>query len=952
MLKTAGETRALPAWALETLFFFSGALALLYEIVWFRRLHLTLGVGIFAVGAVVSAFMLGLALGSAWASRSAWLRRAPLPAYAAFELGLALYALGFPLLARGMEALYPPLFAGLAGHPAALAGVRFLLAFAALLPPTFLMGASLPAMASVAGTGAEDRLAGRVARLYAFNTLGGVVGTLATGFLLLENLGLTRSLALGAAGSTLVALAALALGRRPAGQGAAQPSGDRPPMPGGPTASEIPAPAALALAAAAGVGLVSLAAELVWTRALVFFVHNSTYAFSAILAVYLLGIALGAALAARLGRTPAPSRRALAGALAAGAFSLVGAIAVYRQLPWLGSRLAGGEHAASVLPGAPAPVLIGGWSVALAVIFGQVAAVLLLPAILLGAVFPLTLSLSHTEGRPAAERVGRLYAANTAGSVAGALLGTFVLVALLGTRGALLFLAWLPVPLAVWALADAGWTRARATLLSGLLIAGLTVSSLAAAPQGFYERLFARRFGPVVWFSEGISETVAVCEHPDHSRWIQFSDGRGASGTWSFQGGWLYAHLPLLLHPHPESAAVICFGTGNTLGAASVHPLKTLDGIELSPEVVKAAHVFASTNHDVGRNARVRIVIEDGRSYMLASDRRYDVISEEPPLVHTAGVVNLYSRDFYEASARRLSDDGIMAVWLATWELEPDELRRLVRAFLDVFPYASAWDCTHPYEWLLIGSQRPLQIDLEQLTRRMAEPRLAHDLARIEAEEGGIRTPAELLSLHLAGRETLVAFAGAAAPVTDDRSVVDFTTPRHARAGFGLGEWVTGGLATFAVGRAGLRNETRLREFDRIYTFRDPAVVAVSDYGGRDPGQFAAELRERTWIREMRAGQRMRDDLRRIASEQRARGETQAAIETLERGAGLVPWEASGPLYGTLALLQDEVGRPERARAAEAEAARIAGALAERIARATKVERSAVRPGAPGSGAR
>ena len=346
---------------------------------------------------------------------------------------------------------------------------------------------------------------------------------------------------------------------------------------------------------------------------------------------------------------------------------------------------------------------------------------LFLPALLLGAVFPLTLELAPASDRPA-RLVGRLYAVNAVGCVAGAVLGTFVLVALLGTRGALLLLAWLPA-------ADRALGPARGDPVEdgahgdrGLFVAALAGGSLLAAPRGFYQDLFEKRFGRVVWFAEGVTETVAVCEHKDGSRWIQFSDGRGASGTWSFQGGWLYAHLPLLLHPRPRSAAVICFGTGNTLGAASVHPLEALDGIELSPEVVKAAPLFAATNHDVATSGRARIVIEDGRSYMLATDRRYDVITEEPPLVHTAGVVNLYSRDFYELCSRRLTDDGIMAVWLATWELETVEMRMLVRAFVDAFPHASLWDCTHPGEWLLIGSKKPLRIDLDALAARMADP--------------------------------------------------------------------------------------------------------------------------------------------------------------------------------------------------------------------------------------
>ncbi len=596
----------------------------------------------------------------------------------------------------------------------------------------------------------------------------------------------------------------------------------------------------LATAAALVAGAVSLASEIVWTRALVFFVHNSTYAFSAIVAVYLLGIAAGALVAARFARSRTSALRSLA----------VDARRELRRPPAGDRRLptpsragglprlraaSGSRHARRVPPGRDVRVELGtGARDHLRAGGGRA-----VPAgALLGAVFPLTLELAPASDRPA-RLVGRLYAVNALGCVAGAVLGTFVLVALLGTRGALLLLAWLPVPIALWALREAIPSGRPRTTLAGIVLAALAGGSLLAAPRGFYEDLFEKRFGRVVWFAEGVSETVAVCEHKDGSRWIQFSDGRGASGTWSFQGGWLYAHLPLLLHPRPRSAAVICFGTGNTLGAASLHPLEALDGIELSPEVVKAAPLFAKTNHDVATSGRARIVIEDGRSYMLATDRRYDVVTEEPPLVHTAGVVNLYSRDFYELCSRRLTDDGIMAVWLATWELESAELRMLVRAFVDAFPHASLWDCTHPGEWLLIGSKKPLRIDLDKLAARMAEPAVARDLARIDADAGGIRSPADILSLHLMGHAGLAAFAGDARPVTDDRSVVDFTTPRHARANFGLGEWVTGGLSVSGVGERGLQSELLLREFDRVYTFREPVDFDDRAYDGRDPGEFA-----------------------------------------------------------------------------------------------------------------
>jgi spermidine synthase len=233
--------------------------------------------------------MLGLAVGSRSAARSAWLRRAPLTAYSGLELGIALYALAFPLLVGALEALYPALFRLLEGHPLALSAARFVLAFVLLLPPTFLMGASLPAMAE-AVVAPPGQLARRVAWLYALNTVGGVAGTLVAGFLLIEHLGVTRSLYVGSAGSALVAAAAFALARHPEDLMGRGPSRH----PEDPVGRSRGSAAGRALGAvrsgriATSAALVAgclVASEIVWTRALVFFVHNSTYALSAIVRV-------------------------------------------------------------------------------------------------------------------------------------------------------------------------------------------------------------------------------------------------------------------------------------------------------------------------------------------------------------------------------------------------------------------------------------------------------------------------------------------------------------------------------------------------------------------------------------------------------------------------------------------------------------------------------------------
>ena len=905
------------------MFFLSGAVGLLYEVAWFRKVHLLFGVSIFAIGAVVAAYMLGLAAGSQWAGSYRKIRKNPLIAYAWFEVGIAIYALIFPLLVGGLESVYALLFRLLGDQFLLLSFMRFLLAFVLLLPPTFLMGATLPAMAQAVVEKSEG-LARKVGRLYAVNTIGGIVGILFGGFFAIEHFGIRGSIYIGVVGNLVVALSAFLLSQYPAYRGRKLTDEKT-------TTESVRAPTevlerSLVLFSTITVcvtGLVSMAAEILWTRALVFYIHNSTYAFSCVLAVYLSGIGAGAAVATRFVRTQRSSERWLAATLTAACLSLLLSILIYRNLPELAKILAEGEPTAQGLVGATsgkASLVIKSWSTALVVIFGQVAAVLFLPAFLFGLVFPLALRLVQEARQTAAEVVGRLYAANTVGSVVGTVLGTFILVALFGTRLALLLLAWLPVPIAMWAMMKVVKNKPGRVLFLGLFPAALAVSSLLAAPPGLYREMFQQRFGKVVWFSEGVSETVAVCERSKGNRWIHYSDGRGASGTGSFRGGWLYAHLPLLLHPNPQSALVICFGTGNTLGAASLHPLKVLDGVELSSEVIKASHMFSKTNHNVVMNEKVNIIIEDGRNYLLATNKRYDVITAEPPLVHTAGVVNLYSRDFYELCSNRLSEDGIMGIWLATWELENHELKMLIKAFVEAFPHTSVWDCTHPREWFLIGSKKPLEIDIRVLEQRMSEPRLAKDLHKIDRAFRGIKSSADLLSLYLKGRKFLLEFAGDVDPVTDDKTVVDFTTPRHARANFGLGEPVTGGLSMFSVGSHGLKTENRLREFDSIYALRESVAPLIGKYGSHNPSHFLNEVERKKWVREISAAAQITKEVKSLATEYYTLGNLQKSLDTLNRGLGLVPPEATAQIHEKKSELYFRQGRNAQAKQASLKA--------------------------------
>ncbi|MEZ4649457.1 MAG: hypothetical protein R3E97_11885 [Candidatus Eisenbacteria bacterium] len=654
-----------------------------------------------------------------------------------------------------------------------------------------------------------------------------------------------------------------------------------------------------------------MAGQLLWTRALVFFVHNSTYAFSAILAVYLTAMAAGSVWGATGARSRYSAQQRIHTLLILlGLLSVVGCLSLMAY-PHLGDIAAKtlGDRIGDGLSGFTSKDVLGveSWTRALLSVIIQVAVVLALPALLFGAVFPIALGLMRDSAPDPASAIGRLYAFNTYGSVVGTLVGAFLLVPLLGTRGALIAVTLLPLLpvflgsrfLPRFALVGIG---AGALLLVVFLVT-------VAAPPGMYRQLFADRFGPVVWFSEGAAETVAICEHPNGSAWIHYSDGRGASGTTSYRGGWLYAHLPLLLHPDPKAATVICFGTGNTLGAASLHPLETLIGVELSSEVVKGAEVFRDTNHDVANNDRVQIIIDDGRNFLLRTDRTLDVVTEEPPLIHTAGVVNLYTKDFYQTCSDRMSDDGIMGVWLATWELVQPEVQMLVRAFVDVFPYTSAWDSMHPGEWILLGSKAPLDIDPARISARMQQPGVAQDLQHI-----GIDSVADLLSLFMAGDSYLRELSADVRPVTDDKTVVDFTIPRHARSNFGLGEGLTGGIRVAGLGARGLATEVRVEPFDRIYSQREPVTKLLEESTGTVSSDViaAAELEQRN--RAIRSSYVLSGLLAATAQDLMNQGQEQGAFGVLDEWLPYIEPPATADLVAMEGLLHLRAGRDQEGR--------------------------------------
>jgi spermidine synthase len=729
------------------LLFLSGAGALVFQVLWIRQLTRVVGVDVYAVTIGVSAFFAGLAVGGWLVGRRA--DRAPRPwrLYGRLELGIALSGAAATLaLARAAAP-----FAWLEGR---VDGLAWLPLGALVGLPALLMGGTVPALARAVAP-AKGRVGRAGGTLYGANTAGAIVGTLLgplglVPWLGVRGAGLAAACLHVAAGATALALDRTVDLRQPAPARHGERDGVAP-------------GARLAIALYAVAGGIALGYEVVWSQAIVPYLSTRSLAFAVMLATYLAGLAVGSA---AWGRFADRARRPW---LAFGALVLGAGLAAQVAIIGMGERLPSLQGAAqSALLAAT-----GSQSVAMAGRFLLAAAVLVLPAtLLLGAAFPAALRVAADAGRVGRD-VGAVLALNTAGGIAGICLTGLVLVPRLGLLRSLGALAIAAAAVALVALGrERSCPRPAAGAVLALAIATLAVGVLTP-PDLLGRRLAAARGGDLVFYEEGAGGTVAVLEqrasHASFRRlYIQGVSNSGDAMT-SLRYMRLQGLLPLIVHRgEPRSALVVGLGTGITCGALLAYPdLDRRLCVELLPAVVRASAAF-SGNFGAASDPRIEIRVGDGRRELLRAAERFDLVTLEPPPPSEAGVANLYSRDFYELAASRLAENGLLAQWWPLPTQNDEDSRALVASFLDAFPYASLWT-TEVHEMLLLGSKDPLELDVRRIRARFAQPEVSAALREV-----GVGSAAGLLATWVADRGGLAAYAGDAAPVTDDRPRIEY----------------------------------------------------------------------------------------------------------------------------------------------------------------------------------
>jgi spermidine synthase len=736
------------------LLFFSGLAALVYQTIWIKQLTLVVGVDVYAVTTGVSGFFAGLALGSAVFGQLADRSPSPLRLYAGLELGIAVLGVASTLSLAAAPALFVTL-------QSKVGGLAWALPFSLIAVPAALMGGTLPPLLAAVRP-REDSIGRATGQLYAANTAGAIAGALLTVFAIVPALGI-RGAAMSAATLNLVlAVAALAVATRAASFRERTGPALRAP---GKTEFKATSEARLAIALYALAGGVALGYEVVWTQVIVQFLSTRAFAFSVVLATYLTGLVIGSWLYARFADRVA-GRWRMFGLLVAGAG--IAALATFALLgPWLPAAQESLGKMIWNATGSRMTMMCARFALATGV-------VVLPPTLLLGAAFPAAARLAVHPERVGGD-VGIVLALNTALGIAGTAVTGFVLVPALGLAGSLGALAFLAAAIGGVAIArQADFSRAATMGAAGLVV---VVAALALAlPRDRLATLLASaRGGELMFYDESPGGTVAVIEQQASSGTFRRLYIQGVSNTGDAMPSLRYmrlqALLPILVHPgEPRSALVIGLGTGITAGALLTAPeLERRVGVELLASVAEAAPLFRG-NFGAGADPRLEIRITDGRHEMMRSEERFDLITLEPPPPAAAGVVNLYSRDFYELARRRLADGGLLAQWWPIATQNDEDSQSLVRSMLDVFPHVTLWT-TEVHEMMLIGSMEPVTLDFSRISGRFRTPSIAAAL-----QEVGINTTADLLATYITDRAGLERYAGSAPPVTDDRPRIEYAS--------------------------------------------------------------------------------------------------------------------------------------------------------------------------------
>jgi spermidine synthase len=742
----------------------SGCAALIYEIVWFQLLQLVIGSSAVSLGLLLAAYMGGLCLGSTALPRLVSPRLHPLKVYAVLEAGIAVLGLlvlfAVPLVGR----LY------LAGATQGLSGLVFrgLIAAVCLLPPTLLMGASLPALSR--WVDATPSGVSWVGWLYSANIAGAVTGCVLAGFYLLRVHDMAVATYAAIAINVLVALVSVVLSRRASYVHRAESPA---------TVRSARAKTATFIYVAIAIsGVSALGAEVVWTRLLSLLLGGTVYTFSIILAVFLLGLWAGSSVGSFAARRVAHPAMALA----------VCQTLLVVSIGWTAHTLAYSLPYWPVDPWLSLDPLFNFQLDLVRCIWA------IFPAtVLWGASFPLALAAAARKGEDPGRLSGEIYAANTAGAVAGALAFSLVLIPEWGTRGSQQLL----IGVAAFGAVAAAIPVIRIPTSRSMGIAalvttvGLAVGLASTIIDVPWEVIaYGRRIAPilraadlypalnqspkVLFRGEGINSSVVILERSGQRHFYVSGKAEASTAPADMRLERMMGHIPALIHRAPRSVLTVGFGAGVTAGSFVPYPdVEHLVICELEPFIPPASNeFFAAQNYAVLHDPRTRMVYDDARHFIFTTKEKFDVVTTDPIHPWVKGTSTLYSREYYELVKAHLNPGGVVAQWLPIYDSDAATVKSELATFFEVFPNATVWSNYVPneggFDLVLVGQATPAPISLDAVQARLDRPDYSKVLASIG--EVGFHSAVEILATY-AGRASDLQPYVAGAAINDDMNL-------------------------------------------------------------------------------------------------------------------------------------------------------------------------------------
>lgn len=741
------------------LFFISGFTGLVYEIIWARIFGLIFGNTTLAISTVLAAFMLGLALGSWKFGKYGDGLKNHLRTYALLEVGVGISALLIPALKGSLEALFALIHPTLQTVPFIFYLVKFALAFAVMLPATFLMGGTLPVISHVVITLREEIGYG-FGLLYSVNTLGAVCGTFLTAFFLIRALGVVESVFLAVALNILIGLAALGIFRF---SKIVKTTGirEKPSPP-----KVFPSNLRFILWIMALSGFAALSYEVLWSRILVFLMTNSAYAFAAMLTTFLFGIAVGSYFGGRVANHSKDHNSLL------GWIEVVMGAAAFLAAYLLIHLPATHEKILTFSPGTS-------WWQFNGVRFLEAFIIMFPPTFLMGAAFPVAGKILVQDLSTMSAGLGWLYFYNTIGGVVGSFLTGFLFIPIFGTSATMFAMVVVNLALGVVLLINREKSYSRknpAFIAAGGMAVFVLV--LIVTPKTMFAPVYAavEKEYPIIDFREGIEGTATVHQADlpmQHTKRIDV-DGLNVAGT-SFMLRTLQilqGNLPQFVNPNAQTVLQIGFGTGQTSHSALLHPIGNFTLVEISKDVMDLAKLhFSEINKGVLQNDRFNYTILDGKNFIKYTPEKYDVVMNDANYAVATPSASLFTRDHFEYCRRKLKPGGILSTWMTT-DLDPGDFDIVLKTFQSAFPYSLLWmapNCINK-QVVLMGFTEPIKFDFQAIEKKFSDPQIKNDLAAVN-----INSPYDLLDCLVLDPQGIEQISKDAPLNSDDHPILEFS---------------------------------------------------------------------------------------------------------------------------------------------------------------------------------